>query len=73
MYFEKTGITDEWWKQFNSLSDEQLEIAKPIIHSNMFDNYEKTVSDPDVLKLLAYYRIKREDAEKAMKKMDMER
>ena len=39
----------------------------------MFDNYEKTVSDPDVLKLLAYYRIKREDAEKAMKKMDMER
>lgn len=67
IYFEEAGITDQWWSQFKSLSDEQLEIAKPIIHSNIFDNYEETITDSEVLKLLAYYRIKREDAENAMK------
>lgn len=68
MYFEEAGITEEWWKQFQSLSDEQLELAKPIIHSNNFDDYEDSIKDSDVLKLLAYYRIRREDAEKTMKK-----
>lgn len=67
LYFEETGITDEWWQQFRKLTPEQLELAKPIIHSNIFDSYEETISDPEVLKLLAFYRIRREEAENAMK------
>ena len=70
LYFEEAGITDEWWKQFKKLTPEQLEQAKPIIHSNIFDSYEETISDPEVLKLLAYYRIRREDAENAMKNQE---
>ena len=39
---------------------------KPIIESNDFSDYESNVSDPEILKVLSYYRIKREDAEKEM-------
>lgn len=67
LYFEEAGITDEWWKQFNKLSEEQLKLAKNIIHSNVFDNYEEQIKDPEVLKLLAFYRIRREDAEAVLK------
>ena len=35
--------------------------------SNVFDNYEETVTDEDCLKVLSYYRIRREDAENAIK------
>ena len=49
--------------------------AKYIIHTvgpswNVFDSYEETIFDPKVLELLAYYRISRDDAEKAMRKED---
>lgn len=67
LYFEEAGITEEWWKQFNKLSEEQLKSAKNIIHSNVFDNYEEQIKDPEVLKLLAFYRIRREDAEAVLK------
>lgn len=70
LYFEEVGITQQWWDCFCSLNSEQLNQAKEIIHSNQFDSYENTVSDSKVLELLAYYRITREDAEKAMKKKD---
>lgn len=70
MYFEEAGITDEWWNRFKRLSKEQLELAKPIIYSNVFDNYENTITDPEILSLLSYYRIKREDAEEAIKNKD---
>ncbi len=39
---------------------------KPIIESNDFSDYESNVTDPEILKVLSYYRIKREDAEKEM-------
>lgn len=68
LYFEEAGITDEWWKQFNKLSEDQLKLAKNIIHSNVFDNYEEQIKDPEVLKLLAFYRIRREDAEAVLKR-----
>ena len=71
LYFEEIGITQKWWKLFCSLSEEQLNQAKEIIHTNIFDSYEKTISDPQVLELLAYYRITRDDAERAMKKEDV--
>lgn len=55
---------------FCSLNEEQLNQAKEIIHTNIFDSYEETISDPKVLELLAFYRISRDDAEKAMRKED---
>lgn len=67
-YFEEVGLTDEWWETFISLPKEKLEIAKRIIEANDFSNYEEQIYDTEILRLLAYYRIKREDAEKAMKK-----
>lgn len=65
-YFEEIGLTDEWWNCFQSLTDAQLAIAKPIIESNDFSDYENLTDDLDILHVLSYYRIKREDAEKAM-------
>lgn len=70
MYFEKNGLTDEWWKHYSALSKEQLSVVKPIIESNDFSNFESKVVDPQILKVLSYYRIKREDAEKEMNKAD---
>lgn len=39
---------------------------KPIIESNDFSDYESNVTDPEILKVLSDYRIKRENAEKEM-------
>lgn len=66
MHFENSGLTDEWWRHYSALSEAQLAIIKPIIESNDFSDYESNVSDPEILKVLSYYRIKREDAEKEM-------
>jgi len=65
-YFEGIGLTDEWWNSFQSLSEAQLEIAKPIIESNDFSDYENLTNDIEILNVLSYYRIRREDAERAM-------
>lgn len=65
-YFEGIGLTDEWWNSFQSLTEAQLAIAKPIIESNDFSDYESLTEDIAILNVLSYYRIKREDAERAM-------
>ena len=70
LYYEEAGITQKWWDCFCSLSEEQLNQAKEIIHTNIFDSYEERITDAKVLELLAFYRITREDAEKAMKICD---
>lgn len=67
-YFEEVGLTEKWWKAFTSLPKAKLEVAKKIIETNNFSNYEEQIEDTEILHLLAYYRIKREDAENAMKK-----
>ena len=65
-YFEGIGLTDEWWNCFRNLTDAQLEIARPIIEANDFSNYEMLTDDLEILNVLSYYRIRREDAERAM-------
>lgn len=67
-YFEGIGLTEEWWSHYKALSTEQRQIVDPIIHSNVFDNYEQSVTDKECLKVLSYYRIRREDAEAEIKK-----
>lgn len=66
-YFEEIGLTDEWWEHYSALTEIQKGIVNPIIYSNVFDEYEETVEDEDCLKVLSYYRIRREDAESAIK------
>lgn len=65
-YFEGIGLTDEWWNSFRNLTEEQLAITKPIIESNDFSAYENQTDDLEILNVLSYYRIRREDAEQAM-------
>lgn len=66
-YFEGIGLTEEWWKKFSSLSKEKMDIIKPIIHKNDFSNVFSLTSDCEILDVLSYYIIKREDAEKEIK------
>ena len=70
-YFEGIGMTDKWWNKFSSLSDEKKAIIKPIIESNDFTDYEKTIKDAEMLEVLSFYRIKREDAEKEIKQAEL--
>lgn len=67
-YFEEIGLTDEWWNHYVSLTDTQKALIDPIIWSNNFDEYEGTITDIQCLKVLSYYKIKREDAEVILKK-----
>ena len=67
-YFEEIGLTDEWWNHYVSLTDTQKALIDPIIWSNNFDEYEDTITDIQCLKVLSYYKIKREDAEVIIKK-----
>ena len=61
-------MTDKWWNSFQYLTEAQLAIAKPIIESNDFSDYENLTDDLEILNVLSYYRIKREDAGRAMGK-----
>lgn len=63
-YFEKLGLTDEWWKKFSSLTDKQRALIDPIIYTNSFVNKTDWPNDNGVLDVLSYYAITREDAEK---------
>jgi hypothetical protein len=67
-YFEEVGTSDEWWECFNNLNKNKLEIAKRIIEKNDFANIEKLTDDRDILELLNFYNIRREDAENEMNK-----
>ena len=35
-FFEGIGLTDEWWVAFSGLTDDEMEIVKPIIEKNVF-------------------------------------
>ena len=66
-FFKESGVTNDWWNAYNELSDAQKAIVKPVIYSNKFDDFEDFVFDSDCRKVLSFYRIRREYAEKAMK------
>lgn len=66
LYFERLGLTDEWWNKFSLLSSEKKDILRPIIHKNEFTDINKLTSDSDILEVLKFYTIKRKDAEKAL-------
>ena len=68
LYFEDNGLVDKWWKCFKNLSNDKLELVKPIIWKNDFTKIEQLTDDNELLELLNYYTIKREDAERQMNK-----
>jgi len=70
LYYEKNGLTDAWWDAFSSLAPEKMEFIKPVIHDNDFSDIYSLTSDKDILNVLEYYTITRDDAEKEIKAKD---
>lgn len=62
-YGEESNLANEWWNDFSSLSPEQLEITKSIISSNNFKDYELEYNDPQIKKVINYYKITRNNVE----------
>ena len=57
----KDNITAEWWKQWSSLSNEQREIAKPIIFAYNFANAVlDNINDKNIRDILRFYQIRRD-------------
>jgi hypothetical protein len=56
----KENITAEWWNMWTMLTDEQREVAKPIIFAyNFSDSVIASIDDANVRAVLRYYQIRR--------------
>lgn len=71
-HYKENGKTNEWWNAFNALSDRKRETLKRIVEINDFNDIYSLTRDQDILKVLEFYTISREDAEKALKEEDYE-
>lgn len=60
-FFEKEGITDNWWTSFQSLSDKELNKAKQIIEQNDFKSIDKYKQEVKLYSVLKHYTISREE------------
>ena len=56
-------LANEWWEKFNALTPKKLERAKSIIALNKFKDGNFECDDKDVLEVLSYYKISRNDTE----------
>ena len=61
-------MTDQWWREYSALTDEEKSIINPIIETNDFSDIERKTDNPNVLNVLRYYHITREEAEREIKK-----
>lgn len=59
-FFEKEGLTNEWWKSFNTLSEYELGEAKKIIEKNDFKNISLLTENKNIQEVLKYYTYSRE-------------
>ena len=66
-FYKENGITENWWNDFSSLPDKKLERLKDIVKMNDFSNINDLTKDKQILKVLDYYTIRRDDTEKVMK------
>jgi hypothetical protein len=64
---KKMVMTDAWWNAFSSLEPKKMEFIKPIIHANDFSDIYSLTTDKDILNVLEYYTITRDEAEEAIK------
>lgn len=63
-YFEyETKLEPEWWHEFNKLPEKKRNILKKIVEANDFSNIEALTSDDDIMSVLRYYTITRENYE----------
>ena len=67
LHYEKNGLTEKWWQDFNKLSNNDKKIAYPIIESNQFSNIDIKKYNHQIKKVLSYYLITRDDYEKNVK------
>lgn len=56
-------LANEWWTKFSALPPEKLSAAKAIIALNKFKDGDYQCEDRDILEVLSYYRITRDDVE----------
>ena len=67
MHYKNNGITEEWWNAFNSLPEGKLSELKKFVEANEFTDVHKWTKDNELLNVLSYYEIQREEAEKILK------
>ena len=60
-------MTDEWWNAYTALTEDEKNIINPIIEHNDFHDMESKTDNQNVLSVLRYYTITRDDAERALK------
>ena len=66
-YFKENGLVDKWWESFCSLEDSKQEELKRIVEKNDFTDINRLTQDKQVMNVLKYYTITREDAENDMR------
>lgn len=65
-YYKENGLEPEWWEEFrkvSSMSPTKKQQLEEIIGANDFSNIESLTSDEDILRVLRYYTITRNDFE----------
>ena len=60
-FFEDLGMTKQWRDLFHSLTNEEKEIAFPIIESNDFRSFAEITTNSKLRELFRHYTIKRDD------------
>lgn len=65
-YYKENGLEPEWWEEFrkvSSMSPTKKQQLEEIIGANDFSNIESLTLDEDILRVLRYYTITRDDFE----------
>lgn len=60
-FFEKEGYTEDWWNNFNSLTEEELILTKGIIEKNDFKQIDKLTKNQKIIDVLKHYTISRDE------------
>ncbi len=65
-YYKENGLEPEWWEEFrrvSGMSPTKKQQLEEIIGANDFSNIESLTSDDDIMRVLRYYTITRDDFE----------
>lgn len=60
-YDDESDLVNEWWEKFCALSDEKKATLKAIVAKNQFKDEDFDTNDSDILAVLEYYKIKRDN------------
>lgn len=67
LYYENNGLEPEWWEKFQNLSANKQKKLITMIGANDFSHIDRLTSDDELLSVLRYYTITRDDFEKQKK------